>query len=208
MHFIAATLLTLGCACSTRSAAPTPTPTQPPRGVDLPVLHGAAVHGPFQDEAALCRAVYAGQADCLKRPSQQVAGPTSAATAGGFAHVEIVDAGLDNDRCAIVFQIADRLYVQDHPGLCLHEGYSFYMPKVREIGFRDLDRMGTKELVIIADVEVGYDAADGAPPQTTAPVRPVAMAIVCGQRRGGTPSCVVATTNAPEDFVVTHNFRF
>lgn len=176
-------------------------------GLELPLLHAAAVHGPFPDEAALCKAVYEGQADCLKRPTQRVAGQTRA-PAGGFGLVEIVDAGLYDDRCAIVFQIADRLYVHDQPGLCSSIGHSSYMPEVREIAFRDLDGVGPQELVIIADVEIARDEVDDEPPRTTPPVPPLTMAIICGQRGGATPSCVAATTKAPEAFLATHRFRF
>lgn len=171
------------------------------------MLHGAAVHGPFQDEAALCQTVYEGQAACLKRPSQRLAGPTSATT-DGFGRVEIVDAGVYDDRCAILFEIAGRLYVHDRPGLCLSTGHSFYMPEVREIAFRDLDGVSPRELVIIADVEIGYDEVEGAPPRTTPPIPPLTMAVICGQRGGSTPSCVAVTTKTPEDFVSTHKFLF
>jgi hypothetical protein len=65
-----------------------------------------------------------------------------------------------------------------------------------------------RELVIIADVEIVYDEVDDAPPRTTPPIPPLTMAIICGQRGGSTPSCVAATTKAPEDFISTHKFRF
>ena len=204
---LVATIVASGCACPTPSAVPTSTPPKNPTESDLPVLHGAAVLGPFPDEAALCQTAYEGQAACLTRPSQHVAGPTSA-TADGFGRVEIVDAGLYDDRCAILFQIADRLYVHDRPGLCLSTGHSLYMPEVREIAFHDLDGVGPRELVIIADVEIVYDEVDDAPPREASPPRPLTMAIICGQRGGGTPSCMTVTTKAPEDFIATHRFRF
>jgi hypothetical protein len=205
IDLLAAAFLASGCACPTPAAGPTSTPKTPP-GSDTPVLHGAAVHGPFPDEAALCQTVYAGQAACLKRPSEQVSGPTTV-TADGFARVEILDAGLFDDRCAILFQIADRLYVHDQPGLCLSTGHSVYMPAVRDIEFRDLDGVSPRELVIVADVEIVYDE-DGAPPRTTPPIPPLTMAVICGQRGGGTPSCVAFTTKAPEDFLAAHRFSF
>jgi hypothetical protein len=199
--------LSFGCACSAASSGRTCTPAKNPTGADLPVLHGAVVHGPFPDEAALCQSVYEGQLACSKRSSQRVAGPTSA-TAGGFGRVEIVDAGGYDDRCAIAFQVADRLYVHDSPGLCLSTGHSHYMPTVREIAFRDLDGISPGELVIIADVEIAYDEVEDAPPRTTPPIPALTMAIICGQRGGGTPSCVSVTTKAPEEFLATHRFRF
>src|SRR3982750_2028060 len=114
---LAVALLALGSACSTRL------PSRQPAAADLPVLHGAAVHGPFPDEAAICQAVYEGQPGCLKRPNERVVGPTSA-TSREFGRVEIVEAGVYDDRCALLFQIADRLYVHDQPALCWSQGHS------------------------------------------------------------------------------------
>ena len=107
-----------------------------------------------------------------------------------------------------MFQIAGRLYVHDQPGLCLQIGHSVYLPTVRELAFRDLDGVSPRELVLIADVEIARDEVDDAPPRTTPPIPPLTLAISCGQRGGGTPSCVTVTTKAPEEFLATHSFSF
>ncbi len=59
LELVAVTVVALGSACS----APPKTSKTP----DLPTLQAAAVLGPFEDRATVCRTVYTAGPDCLKR---------------------------------------------------------------------------------------------------------------------------------------------
>ena len=199
----AVALLVLGVACS----APTGPSSRPPTRIDKPVLHAAAIQGPFVDEAAVCRDIYSSGPGCLKRTSDLVQGPTTA-TATGFGRIEIVDAWLGDHRCAVLFDVAGRLYVHTGPSFCTSRGHTLYLPTVKELAFRDLDGVNPPDLMIVANVEIVRDEIEGAPVRDTQPLPPLTMAMFCGRRGGNTPSCVQVTTKDPEAFAVTHELAF
>lgn len=200
----AATLLALlGFAC----AAPAGTPSRAPARADRPVLHAALVQGPFPDEATICRTIYSGGPDCLRRTPDVARGPRIT-SANGFGRVEIVDAWVGDHRCAVLFEIAGRLYVHTAPAFCLSQGHTLYLPTVKELAVRDLDGVHPPDVAIITEVEIARDEVEGAPVRDEPPIPPRTIAMFCGRRGGSTPSCVEVTTSDPTAFAATHELAF